>query len=350
MPDFVLFAKAILVSAVAAGLIVRVAAGPTKTAAAWRMSVGSILGIAAGIYAGCGVLGEWPRWPAPEDRDRFLVILLPLALAVETAAGCAEPRWAARLLRLSLAAAAAPILLYNSTYLANLSGPNSAEWSPVQAILIFLILAAVLAITWGLLALLQARTSSRAVPSALMLVTLAAGITVMLSGYYRGGLLALPMAGAIAGALFSSRGAGRRSIAQHCLGIGMIGTFTVLLIGRFYGGAADKYGAGPNAGSAAGVDRRDSGPAKNKSSCPSCHAASLRRDPLDQHRDVGSDQIHAGLQFAVEAERTTASGPLTSLHSSGPLSSCSVEVTPHAPGPRPSHGDLCRLYRLGMIF
>jgi hypothetical protein len=235
MPGFLLFAKAMLVSAVTAGLMLLVVGWPGRTSRSWRRSAGWILALGAGIYAGCGVLDEWPRWPALEDRDRFLVILLPLTLAVEAAAGWLPPRGAARLLRLSLAGAAAPILLYNSTYLADLSGPNSAEWSPAGAALILLVLAAVLASVWGLLAWLQSRTGDRTVASALGLVSLAAGITVMLSGYYKGGLLGLPLAGSLAGATLASRVAGLQLSAGPCLGVGMIGTFTVLLIGRFYG-------------------------------------------------------------------------------------------------------------------
>ena len=96
MPDFLLFAKAILVSAVTAGLMLLVVTWPGRPSRSWRRSAGWILALGAGIYAGCGVLDEWPRWPAPEDRDRFLVILLPLTLAVETTAGCVQSRWAAR--------------------------------------------------------------------------------------------------------------------------------------------------------------------------------------------------------------------------------------------------------------
>ncbi len=63
---------------------------------------------------------------------------------------------------------------------------------------------------------------------------LAAGLTVMLSGYYLGGLLALPLAGAMAGAAL----AGVKqpvSAAQPCVGIGLIGLWSVLIMGRFFG-------------------------------------------------------------------------------------------------------------------
>src|SRR5687768_4072494 len=86
MPDFVLLAQALLVSSVVAGAVQLVVAGTARQTNSWRSRVGWIWGLGAGICAGCAVLGQWPRWPAPEDRDRFLVILLPLTLAAETAA------------------------------------------------------------------------------------------------------------------------------------------------------------------------------------------------------------------------------------------------------------------------
>jgi hypothetical protein len=227
MPDFPLMGAALLVSAVTAAL--------TLLAAAWllRLKIGWVLGLGAGIYAGCAVLGVVPRWPIPEDRDRFLVVLLPLTLAVEmTATAAKRPRWLAPSLRLTLAGAAAPILLYNSVYLVDLSGPHSAEWPPPLAAIILLGLAAALAALWELLALLQSRAVDRPASAALALTTLAAGVTVMLSGYYQGGLMAMPLAGAGAGVTLASLAQPNTSRPP---GVGVIGLFTVLMIGRFFG-------------------------------------------------------------------------------------------------------------------
>ena len=47
--------------------------------------------------------------------------------------------------------------------------------------------------------------------------------------------MGLPLAGALAGATLAAHVAGLQPSAGPCLGVGMIGTFTVLLIGRFYG-------------------------------------------------------------------------------------------------------------------
>src|SRR6476469_8630525 len=83
MPDFVLMAESFLLSAIVASFVLATIALPTK-ARSWQLA--ALPGLAGGIYAGCILIGEWPRWPPTEDRHRFLVILLPLALAVEAAA------------------------------------------------------------------------------------------------------------------------------------------------------------------------------------------------------------------------------------------------------------------------
>jgi hypothetical protein len=234
MADFNLMGLALAVSAGAAGLTLLLAAWLWRKPNPLRLRLGRVLGIGVGIYAGCAVLGQWPRWPAPEDRDRFLVVLLPATIAVEIAAvAAARPRWLAWLLRLSLAGVAAPILLYNSVYLAD---PTSRYyWPPVAAALTLLALAAVLAATWGLLALLQACAPERSTSPALVLTLLATALTVMLSGYYRGGLMALPLAGAVAGATLASFTAPAERGTDGCLGVGVVGLFSVLLIGCYFG-------------------------------------------------------------------------------------------------------------------
>jgi hypothetical protein len=233
MPDLPLTGAAVLASAVAAALPLLLAAWARRPL---LLRLGWVLGMGAGVYAGCAVLALRPRWPAPEDRDRFLVVLLPLTLAVEIVAAIApRPRWPARLLRLCVAAAATPILLFNSVYLVDLSGPHSAEWPPALAAVILGLLGAALAAVWALLALLRTRTSDRTAPAVLALATLAAGVTVMLSGYFSGGLMGLPMAAALAGATLASFAAPAESSARGGLGVGVVGLFTVLAIGRFFG-------------------------------------------------------------------------------------------------------------------
>jgi len=235
MPDFVRMAECLLLAAMVAGLALLAFVRPGNPPP-WRVAAGWIAALGGGIYCGCGLLGEWARWPPLEDRDRFLVILLPLALAVEFAAMLLPTRrWIAWMLRIAVAAAAAPILLYNSSYLADLAGPNSAEWNRAEAALMLGLSAVLLAAIWGLLAVLQARTSDRGLSLVLVFTALASGATVMLCGYFRGGQFALPIAGVVAGVTLASCALPQQQAGNPCLGVSMISIFSVTFIGRFYG-------------------------------------------------------------------------------------------------------------------
>jgi hypothetical protein len=233
MFDMVLPAKAVLVGGLIAAVVMLLAAW--REPRPWRRSVCWSWAIGAGVLAASGATDQWPHWPALEDRARFLTLLLPLTLAVETVAATLRSSSAAWIVRLGLAALVAPILLHNTVYLADLNGPNSAEWSPAQATIVLCGLAALLALVWGMLSGLQSRTSTRDVLWALLLDALATAITVMLSGYYGGGLLGLGLAGALIGATLASYVARPQSPSSGSLGMSVIGIFAVLLVGRFFG-------------------------------------------------------------------------------------------------------------------
>lgn len=240
MPDVAALGQALVIAAlVAAATLLAFAAVARAWPAARRysawLSLGRLAGLAAGFYAGCGLLGQWPHWPATEDRHRFLSIVLPASFLAEgLAARPWRSRWPACLLRLAVAAGAAPLLLYQSVYVTNLAGTNSAEWSPVAVPVIFAFLAALLAATWGLLARLQSHSGERACACTLALCCLAAGVTVMLSGYFTGGELGWPLAGALAGVALGSF-ASPPTDSRAVLGVGIVGLFAVLTIGRFFG-------------------------------------------------------------------------------------------------------------------
>src|SRR4029079_5257361 len=95
--------------------------------------------------------------------------------------------------------------------------------------------AVMLSSVWALLAGLQGRPSVAALSPVLVLTALASGLAVMLCGYYGGGLFALPIAGAIAGVALASYFFPKQPAENSCLGIRIIGIFTIRFIGRFYG-------------------------------------------------------------------------------------------------------------------
>ncbi len=143
MFETVALAKAVLVAASVTGLACWGAPRPWRRDACWSWAVG------AGVLAASGATDQWPHWPALEDRARFLTLLVPLTLAVETWVAILPSRGLAWAVRLGLAIVTAPILLHNSVYLAHLSGRDSAEWSLAEATVVLGGLAALLAISPG---------------------------------------------------------------------------------------------------------------------------------------------------------------------------------------------------------
>jgi hypothetical protein len=96
-------------------------------------------------------------------------------------------------------------------------------------------LATLLALIWAMLSCLQSRTSTPAVLWVLVLDAFATAVTVMLSGYYGGGLLGLGLAGALTGATLASYIARPQLPISGSLGMSVIGIFAVLLVGWFFG-------------------------------------------------------------------------------------------------------------------
>ena len=233
MLDLVLLAKALLIGGLIAAAVMLLATWgaprPWRRSACWSWAIG------AGVLAASGAIDQWPHWPALEDRARFLTVLVPLILVVETVTATMRSTRVVWIVRLALAAVVAPIVLHNTVYLAELKGRNTAEWPHSQVTIVLCGLAALLTLVWGMLSWLQSRTSTPAVLWVLFLDALATALTVMLSGYYRGGLMGLGLAGALAGATLASYIAQPQSRTSGNLGMCVIGIFAVVLMGRFFG-------------------------------------------------------------------------------------------------------------------
>jgi hypothetical protein len=236
MPDPWLLLQGMAAAAVVAAGVLLALSRPWAEPSATRTAIGMTLGVALGFLVGCLAIGIWPRWPPREDIDRFLLVLLPALIVVDLLATMSKlPRYAPWFWRGLLSLTAAPILLYNSIYLADLAGPGSREWTTPQAVLILAGLAAALLGAWLGLAALANRPSGRVLPLVLAMVSAAAALTIMLSGYATAGQLGLPLAAALAGVGLASltlRGAVDTSGA---VGVGLVGLFSLLVIGRFFG-------------------------------------------------------------------------------------------------------------------
>ena len=238
MPEPLLYLKAMGAAAIVSAMFVLAMAGVRRPASTARINSACVLGIGLGLAVGYCVLPLQLRWPPVNGLDRFLTIVVPAALTVELIAGFqCVPCWVAWLLRMSLAATIPRILLHGSVYL---SGSGN-DWTLWQAGAALAVCGALSAGLWGLLSWLSQRSPGVSVPWALSLTIQCAGLTVMMAGYIKGGAAAFPLAATLVattlGASLITKRLGRPEnfVAPAILGIGVVGSFGLLFIGRFFG-------------------------------------------------------------------------------------------------------------------
>ena len=232
MPDAALYFQAVLISAGASALIVLALGGVRRPAGAARLNATCVLAIAIGIALSGALLRLPFSWPPTSALGRLLLIVLPATIGVELIAGM--ERISARLawsLRLLLAASAGRLLLHGSVYLAG----EKSEWTAWQQAFILAFCGAMLAAVWALLVSLADHAPGVSIPLMLCEASLAGGAAIMLAGYLAGGETALVLAAALAGAAISASIIGRRAAPPGLVGVGVVGLFAVLFIGRFFG-------------------------------------------------------------------------------------------------------------------
>lgn len=230
MPDPIVMAKA-------AALAAFVTALATWLLGRLSRPLGGPLGAGLGILAGAWALGLAPRVPPRDALERLLLVLVPAAILAE----CVASDRGGWLMRLAVAAGAVPVLVHGSSYVADLSGPGSREWSPGLAAGLFAGLAAALFVSWTALDRLSRRNPMSAA-LAVAGTAAGAGITIMLSGYAAGGQLGVPLAAAAAaggvlvlvGGRHSSGGTGTATAAG--LGVILTALFGLLVVGRLFAG------------------------------------------------------------------------------------------------------------------
>jgi len=201
-------------------------------AAGWPLAVG------LGFLAGAARLGFHPRGLLATDQERLLLVVVPLAVAVEgwLALRPQSPARAA-LLRGVVALASGPLLLLGSVYLTGGAG----GWSAVERILYLVALGMLILIPWLSLTLLQQRRAGPAIGMAISATSLAAGLTTMLSGYASAGQLALPLAAALATVALATRVVPSPGM-PGAIGVGSICLAGLLVIGRFFGSLSTLHG------------------------------------------------------------------------------------------------------------
>jgi hypothetical protein len=236
MPDKILLAKALALAAAIAVIVVLLTGVPWRSPRWSLATAGGVLGTALGFGITCWWLGIRPNWPPKDAMDRLLFVILPIVVGVElVGAAAGKFRWPVWLLRAIVAAFAARLLIDKSSYIADLSGPDSRLWDENLTIKILAGLAVALAVVWAALLLLLRRPGGRAVPFALAGTCVAAGATVMFSGYATGGgQIGLPLGAAIAGTFFASLLLSGRRTTGGAVSLGVVGLFSYLLIGRLF--------------------------------------------------------------------------------------------------------------------
>ncbi len=232
MPDPKLYLLAMAASAIASLLFVLAATAVVRPTSTTRRNVASILGIGLGLAVGYNVLALRLAWPPVKGLDRLLLIIVPATIGIELIAGFpCIPRSVAWLMRTCLAVAAPRILLRGSVYLSSpgsdrdlwLSGAELVLWSSL------------LIGTWRLLTLLSARSPGISIPMALAMTTQSAGLTIMMAGYIKGGAATIPLAAALVGTTVATYLMRNRISLSGAIGIGVVGLFGILFIGRFFG-------------------------------------------------------------------------------------------------------------------
>ncbi len=238
MPDPLLYLKAMGVAAIASavGGLAIVVAG-RKGHAAW-LRAACVFSVAAGLVVGYRLLALQLSWPPRNGLERFLLLIVPAILGVElVAASPALPRWNAWALRVILALVLPRVLLHGSVYL----GGTERAWPAWQAFLVMIAGGLLLAGLWGLLTLLSRRAPGMFVPCSLQASALCAGLTVMMAGYIKGGAAAPVWATAllttilVVGAITRTSSRLAEAGWPVLLGVGVVGLFSLVFIGRFFG-------------------------------------------------------------------------------------------------------------------
>ncbi len=238
MPEPLLYLKAMVVAAVASAIFVLATVGARRSASQTWLNSATVLAIALGLAVGYELLDLHWVFPPKNALDRFLVIILPVAIIIELITACNKsPRWLNWLLRLSLAASLPRILLHQSIYM---GGPFS-NWTTLHSIALLVVTALLMAGVWVLLAWLSERANGVSLSIAMILPIQSTGITVMMAGYIKGGAAAIPL---VASLLFTALSCcfivarSNKSIKYQMpalLNISVVGLFSLLMIGHFFG-------------------------------------------------------------------------------------------------------------------
>lgn len=208
-------------------------------------------GLLLGLLTGYRYLGFEFQWPPVNALDRFLTIVLPVSMIIEFTSAARSSndqcdirsRLVSQLQAVShfvLIVSVGRILWHDSVYLRSVD-ESALTILPISMAYGALLSGAVIlyAARESLMRLTHAGLSSSVLVS-LLTAILVTGLSTILAGYIKGGVAALPLVGAIAGAalvisLMAKKTESMRSNSQLLIGIGVTTLFSLLWIGRFFG-------------------------------------------------------------------------------------------------------------------
>jgi hypothetical protein len=236
MPDPLLYLQATLATAIVSAVVVLAMAGSWRQGSPVWLNGVSVWAVFIGLIVGYGMLGFRAVWPPVTGLNRLLLIVVPITVGLEWISGCIErPVWIIPIVRTGLALAIPRILLHDSVYLNGTDHPWSTGMVTTTLCFSGLLLAGV----GAMIRSLSKRSGGVAIPMALGLTTLCAGLVLMMSGYLKGGTAALPLAAtvistSVSGAMITKWMKGPEASCSAAA-IGIVGLFGLLFIGRFFG-------------------------------------------------------------------------------------------------------------------
>ncbi|MGY8770120.1 MAG: hypothetical protein ACKVH8_17020 [Pirellulales bacterium] len=238
MPDPILYLKVIAATAIISTACVLLIAALQRSGKKNCLGIGCAAAIGCGLIVGCYLLSLQMAWPPRSAIERFLTLVLPLVLTIELVAGFNRlPHWSVWLLRGTLALILPRILLHGSVYLSG----EEYGWPLWQTYFVPLVGGVLLVGMWSLLLRLTERSSGSSISLTIQMSTLCAGFTVMMAGYIKGGSIAFLLVAAllvttIGGSLLFKRSDESEDNGMPVIiGVGVIGLFSFLFIGRYFG-------------------------------------------------------------------------------------------------------------------
>lgn len=240
MPDAWPVVRAALGALAVAGALAAVGGRVSRREPALA-AVAAIVAFVWGVVAGLALLRALPALPPTSGLDRFLVILLPVAVAIEAeaAVGWLGGFWLT-VERGCVALLSVAVLLHGSVWMETGGAPAAA------------ILAASLFLwaSWEGLSGEVRLTGDWVVAVVLVLAIVVAGLAIAMAGWLKGGMVAVPLSAALAGSLVATlvRGAaavregpgGRPAQAARdglagLTAAGIVALFGIVVVGRCFG-------------------------------------------------------------------------------------------------------------------